>query len=72
MQVAVQAKFEQNDDIKQVLINTGGSHLVDCNRFDKFWSNGLNLHDKEAHMKNKWKGQNALGEILITVRENLK
>lgn len=72
MEIGVRAKFDQNADLKKELLSTGSKLLVECNKFDKLWGNGLALHDEKAPVKTEWKGENALGEILIIVRESLK
>ena len=72
VEVAVKAKFEQNDNLLTKLLNTGNKTLIQCNPHDKLWANGLRLTDKDAEDKAKWKGQNVLGEILCAVRESLK
>lgn len=57
----VLCKFEQNDDLRQKLINTGDTHLEEGNTWgDKIWGtvNG--------------EGQNKLGKILMRVREELR
>ena len=38
---------------------------------DKFWGIGLSEKDVNSNIKNKWKGLNKLGNILMEVRENL-
>jgi ribA/ribD-fused uncharacterized protein len=72
MTKGVQAKFEQNQTLKDALLDTNDDLLIECNKYEKFWANGLSLHDINASQRGLWKGQNALGEILISVRENLK
>lgn len=55
------AKFSQNEDLRQKLIDTGNEHLEEGNTWgDRIWGtvNG--------------KGQNNLGKILMRVREELK
>lgn len=57
----IKAKFSQNEDLKQKLINTGNEHLEEGNTWgDRIWGtvNG--------------RGQNNLGKILMRVREELK
>lgn len=57
----VKAKFIQNPDLKEKLLQTGNQHLEERNTWgDKIWGtvNGT--------------GENALGKILMKVREELK
>jgi ribA/ribD-fused uncharacterized protein len=72
LQAAVKAKFEQNQDLKNLLLSTQNKMLAECNQFDKVWGTGLKLNSAEALDRTKWQGENALGNILITVRDDLK
>lgn len=61
MEEIVRAKFEQNNDLKKRLLNTGNKILIEGNWWnDKFWGvcNG--------------EGKNELGKILMKVREELR
>ena len=72
METALMAKFGQNLKLKDAFLNTGNNMIVECNKYDKFWSNGLSLHDPNGLDRKSWKGENNLGNLLIFVRENLK
>ncbi len=57
----VLAKFQQNEDIKQILLATGDAYLEETNTWkDKYWGvcNG--------------EGKNMLGKILMRVRQELR
>ena len=57
----VKAKFEQNEDLRKRLINTGDEELIEGNTWgDKIWG------------KVKGEGQNNLGKILMRVRKELR
>lgn len=61
MRDIVRAKFAQNEDLREKLLNTGDAYLVEGNDWgDKIWGqvNGA--------------GQNLLGQILMEVREELR
>ena len=45
--------------------------FIECNKYDPFWGNGLSIHNVHAEERSKWKGENALGNILVCVREGL-
>ena len=64
MEIANKAKFNQNDNLKKELMETGKKTLVECNPHDSFWSNGPRITQNEADDSPKWKGGNALGIIL--------
>ena len=68
----VKAKFQQNPDILQELLDTGEALLCECSRQDKIWGIGINLRDSSWHDINKWNGNNQLGVILMEVRDELR
>lgn len=61
MRQAVYAKFAQNLDICQILLDTGNQHLVENSPVDYTWGCG-----KDGS------GQNRLGHILVELRERLR
>ena len=63
MHSLVYAKFASNEDLKKRLLNTGDAFLEEGNNWgDTFW--GVDLKTGE--------GQNFLGDILMTVRNEIK
>jgi len=62
-------KFSQNEDIKNILLNTKGQTIAEASRFDKIWGIGLSV--KEASSGCDWKGLNLLGNILMDVRKKI-
>jgi ribA/ribD-fused uncharacterized protein len=72
MEEGIKAKFEQNKHLKNALIATGNKMLIQCNQYDRLWSNGLKLNHKDAPDRTKWVGENVLGEILVAIRESVK
>ena len=63
METAVHAKFTQNVELKELLLETGDSELIEGNTWgDREW--GVDLKTNE--------GQNKLGKILMKVRESLR
>ena len=66
------AKFSQNEDLKQRLLSTGDSWLVECAGSDKVWVCGVRLKDDRRHDIANWTGTNILGFALMQVRERLK
>ena len=60
MQAVVEAKFEQNPDLMQRLLDTKGRILVNGNsKKETYW--GVDLYS--------WAGENHLGKILMTIRD---
>ncbi len=61
MREAVHKKFLAHPDIREILLSTGDQLLVENSPNDYFWGCGENKT-----------GQNHLGQILMTVREELR
>jgi ribA/ribD-fused uncharacterized protein len=55
------AKFSEHEDLAQVLLSTGDEELVEDSPVDPFWGRGPN-----------WDGENALGKVLMRVRDALQ
>lgn len=66
------AKFSQNEDLRQALLDTEGTELVEAAWYDPVWGIGLREDDPLAWDKKNWRGTNWLGETLTRVREDLK
>ena len=65
------AKFEQNEDLKHKLLDTGDSFLVECAKTDKIWACGIRLNDDKRLNAANWDGENILGFALKEVRRKL-
>ena len=63
-------KFNQNQDIKEILISTNNKLLVEAAPNDTIWGIGLSANDKMALDKPNWKGTNWLGYILTQLRDD--
>ena len=66
----IKAKFYQNNDLHDYLINTGNKKIVECCS-DKLWGNGVPLHEEDCLQPLKWSQQGLLGEILVDIRANI-
>lgn len=71
MLAACMAKFHQNEDLKQELLNTSGTDMVEASPLDPIWGIGLHEDDPLAWDKKSWKGTNLLGRALDLVRDKL-
>ena len=65
------AKFSQNQEPKEQLMDTGGAILAECAVRDGIWGIGLSMTDPDRFDRSKWKGQNLLGYALMMVRDRL-
>ena len=63
------AKFSQNKELKQALLDTVNTTLVESAPNDKIWGIGLSENDIQSKKRETWKGKNLLGEILTIIRE---
>lgn len=61
MRKAVEAKFTQREELKEILLSTGDEELIEQTTNDHYWGCGTNGD-----------GKNMLGRILMEVREKLK
>ena len=63
------AKFSQNPALKEILLSTKGTTLVEASPYDRIWGIGLSENDPNAANRATWQGLNLLGETLTRVRE---
>ena len=65
-------KFSQNRDLREFLLSTGDSVLVEASPYDNIWGIRLAASSPEAQDPMKWRGQNLLGFALMEVRDELR
>lgn len=65
------AKYTQNEELKQLLINTGDRLIVEASPEDVIW--GIGLHENDPNIDNPllWKGQNLLGWAITLVKQEI-
>lgn len=61
MREAVRAKFEQHENLWQLLLSTGDAKLIEHTSNDSYWGDG-----------GDGSGKNMLGRILMEIREELR
>ena len=64
------AKMDQNPDIKQFLLDTRDSMLLEANPTDPYWGVRMSMYDKRIWIRNSWlgKAENNLGRLLAELR----
>ena len=70
MYECLKRKFEQNQDLKALLLKSGDLQLVEATP-DLLWGCGATLSSNVLR-RHKWAGKNKQGEILMVVREELR
>lgn len=69
LQAGLYAKFSQNKVLKEALLNTGDTTLVELAKNDLIYGVGCSSKTSEWWKPTNWRGQNLLGLTLMEVRE---
>ena len=64
-------KFTQNPEMKERLLETKDTLLVEASPYDTIWGIGLGMDDPLKEDPKNWKGTNWLGEAITEVRETI-
>ena len=64
-------KFSQNRELREFLLSTGDSVLVEASPYDRIWGIQLSADTPEAQTPFRWRGENLLGFALMEVRDEL-
>ena len=65
------AKFSQNEELKNFILNTGEKVLVEASPYDDIWGVKRKMDDPDIMDPNKWAGENLLGFVLMETRDIL-
>ncbi|GAA2603551.1 NADAR family protein [Streptomyces roseoviolaceus] len=65
-------KFAAHPELREFLLNTGESVLVEASPVDRVWGIGLAANDEAASDPERWRGPNLLGFALMAARERLR
>lgn len=66
------AKFTQNRNLGDLLIETENRRLVEASPIDKIWGIGIAANDPFAYDQKNWRGLNLLGGVLEDGRNKIK
>ena len=66
----IKAKYEQNNSLKELLLNTGTKAIVECSK-DRDWGTGVPLGRFDCLSEDKWYGRGILGPLLMEIRSEL-
>lgn len=72
IKTGLRAKFSQNKDLLQALLETEDSLLVEASPLDKIWGIGITAEKAAVTPFEEWPGENLLGKALTDVRDELK
>ena len=72
VRTANRAKFTQNEGLRQKLMATGDTELVEASPVDRIWGVGLAADDPRITRRETWRGLNLLGKILTELRDELR
>lgn len=65
-------KFTQNEDLKQILLATEDTLMVEAAKHDKVWGIGLSEYDAKKIPPQNWPGLNLLGQVLDHLKTELR
>jgi ribA/ribD-fused uncharacterized protein len=63
------AKYEQNPDLKEILLSTGDSIMAEASPKDYVWGIAMDAKTAAKTDPAEWPGENLLGRILMELRE---
>lgn len=63
------AKYEQNPDLKEMLLSTGDSIMAEASPKDYVWGIAMDAKTAAKTDPSEWPGENLLGRILMELRE---
>ena len=66
------AKFSQDRERREELLETGEATLVEASPLDRIWGIGLRADDPRVLDPHQWQGLNLLGKALMSVRQSLR
>ena len=71
LEKGLMAKFSSSQDLLSYLKSTGETTIIEANPSDKLYGVGISLEGDDLWHKDRWRGQNKLGKMLMKVRNNL-
>lgn len=66
------AKFTQNADLKEEMLNTGNRFFVEASPLDTIWGIGMAEDEMGIDDPSFWQGLNLLGQTLTLVKNQLR
>jgi ribA/ribD-fused uncharacterized protein len=72
METGVRAKFVQHPELRKELLATEDKLIGEADPRNTYWGIGTSMDLEKAKSPSKWRGQNKLGKILMTLRSDFK
>ena len=66
------AKFTQNPDLRDYILETGDDIIVEASPYDVIWGIGLAEDNPLALDQSNWRGKNWLGDVCMAVRDAIR
>jgi len=68
----VRAKFVQHPELQKKLLETESKQIGEADARNSYWGIGTSMDTEKSADPSKWKGQNKMGKILMTLRDEFK
>jgi len=72
MERGIKAKFVQHPELRKQLLATEEKMIGEANPRDTYWGIGTGIESEKSKHPSKWRGQNKIGKILMTLRTELR
>ena len=72
MYTILKTKVIQNEDVRDLLLKSGNNIISECVPNQQYWSCGLSKEVAVKTSPDAWPGQNVLGRMWMTVRNELR
>lgn len=72
MATGVRAKFVQHPELRTQLLGTDDKIIGFADARDVYWGIGTSMTTEKVKFPSKWRGQNKLGKLLTTLRDEFK
>ncbi len=70
MEEGLYSKFDQNPNLRDKLLQTAPTMLVEASPYDRFWGIGHSMNDPKVNDNENW-GLNHLGKLLVKIRQGM-
>lgn len=72
METALRAKFVQHPELRKELLATEDKVIGEADPRNTYWGIGTSMDLEKSKTPSKWRGQNKLGKMLMTLRSDFK